>query len=255
MPFVEKCRKTAQWLLYFAHTGLNFILLPGLKRFFFRTPWQELWKNFRAWAKNSDRLFGISIKLLNPEQVSLDRQYILVANHRSWFDQLVLAEALPQPIHFLAKKGYCAMPVFGRALTELVEVIPVENKKNKKLSTSVHRDLMRYLGRGDTVLFYVEGTRGSGKELLPFHPGAFKFAAKTGIPVLPLFLFGSEQVLSKHHSMLSVGGGEVVLRVEPPVFFTKEGFAGEMAAFEQEYRSKHDAWFDQFETAGLAPTQ
>ncbi|HBN07231.1 MAG TPA: hypothetical protein DD435_00820 [Cyanobacteria bacterium UBA8530] len=249
MPWFEKSRKVLQWLLYFGHTGLNFIFIPALRRFFFRTPWQELWKDFRNWAKNSDRLFGISVKLVNPERVSLDRQYILVANHRSWFDQLMLAEALPRPIHFLAKKGYCTMPVFGRALTELVEVIPVENKK---LSTSVHRDLMRYLERGDTVLFYVEGTRGSGKELLPFHPGAFKYAAKTGIPILPLYLFGSEQVLSKHHSMLSVEGGEVVLRVEAPVFFTREGFSKEMAAFEQEYRRKHDAWFDRFEVDGPA---
>lgn len=240
---LRKAKAVLQWGLYFAHTGLNLILVPGLKRLLFRTSWKKLWKHSRGWAMGSNRIFGVSVKFSNPHQVPLDRQYILVANHRSWFDQLVVAEVLPRPIHYLAKKGYCEIPIFGRALTELVGVIPVENQK---LTPSVLRNLKRYFDRGDTVLFYVEGTRGTGKALLPFHPGAFRFAAQTGLPVLPLYLFGTEQILSKHNSMLTVQKGEVLIRVEEPQYFTRENFEEEMKAFEQEYRAKHDAWYDEF---------
>lgn len=244
MKFVN----AARWLLYFIHTGLNCILIPWLKRLIFRSQWDSLWKGFRSWATASNRIFGVDVQFSNPERVFLDQQYILVANHRSWFDQLIVAEVLPRPIHFLAKKGYCDMPFFGPTLTELIEVIPVENRK---LSMHVYGRLKKLLKKGDTALFFVEGTRGTGKTLLPFNSGAFKYAAKMGIPILPLYLFGTEQLLSKHKSLLTVRGCKVAILVGKPLFFSEENLGEELAVFESDYRRKHDEAYERFDSTIL----
>jgi len=250
MTWFEKVRKAALWGRYFALTAWHLILVPYGKRTFFRAPWPELWKHVRAWTVLSHRNFGITIDFRNPQNVPLDRQYILMANHRSWFDQLALGECYPQPFHCLTKKGYCDYPIFGYALTEFAGAIPVENKG---LQADTKDKLLEYLERGDTVLMFVEGTRGSGRTLLPFRAGAFRYAAKTGVPVLPLHIFGTEQILSKQKSLLTVEGGRAILIVDQPRAFTLDNLSEEMEAFERDYREKHEAMYDQYTPRAISP--
>lgn len=247
MTFTDRIKAATLWGRYFALTGWHFLFVAALRRHLWRSPWRTVWKSCRAWAASGTRNFGITIQLRNPEDVPLDRQYILVANHRSWFDQLALAATYPQPFHCLVKKGYCDYPLFGYALTEFAEAIPVEAKS---LNPAIKDKLFSYLERGDTALFFVEGTRGSGKTLLPFRAGAFQYAAKMGIPILPIYIFGTEQILSKHRSLLTVKGGTAILLVDRPRMFSPGGWQEEMEAFEQEYRKKHEAWYEAFTPGG-----
>lgn len=243
MKFVERVRTMALWGRYFAVTGWHFIFVASLRRHLLRSPWPMVWKSVRAWGVHGTRTFGVEIRFRNPENVPLERQYIIVANHRSWFDQLALVAKYPQPFHCLVKKGYCDYPLFGHALTEFAEAVPVESKS---LNPAIKNKLFDYLERGDTALFFVEGTRGSGKTLLPFRAGAFQYAAKMNIPILPIYIFGTEQILSKQKSLLTVKSGTAILIVDQPRRFTLEKLQEEMETFEQEYRQKHEAWYEAF---------
>lgn len=234
---MRKIRNAARWGLYLIHTGLHFVLIPLLRRRLFGTEWGSLWAHLRFWARTTHKIFGIQVELDNPLGVDLTRQYILVANHRSWFDQTALTDLYPRPIHFLAKSGYFDLPIFGYALAEVAQCVAVRDRKIEKDSKD---SMLEYLERGDDVLFFPEGTRGIGRELLPFRSGSFSYSASTGIPVLPIYLLGTGQILSKHEPKLALRPGKITIRIGKPVRFTEAGLHEEMAAFERQYREEHD---------------
>ncbi len=236
-----------RWMAYLAVTAWHFLLVPAALRVLFKAPWAALWRHVRAWSELGSRAFGVEVGFYNPADVPLDRQYIVVANHRSWLDQLVVAQVLSRPLHFLAKRGYFEMPVFGKAIEFVAEAIPVDEQQ---MSPATEQRLASYLEQGDSVVFYVEGTRGSGKTLLPFHSGAFRWAARCGVPILPLYVFGTEQVMSKHRSLLSLRPGRVEVVADHPVEVSADGLAATFENFERSYRERHDLMYDRFEAAG-----
>ncbi len=232
-----------RWTRYCARAVTDLTVVPELRLLLGNPGWQELWrKDIRPFVRYAHKMFGIQVEIFNPERVPLEPQYVLVANHRSWFDQLALIEGFERGIHFLAHQKYFELPVFGHTFRKIIQGIPVENRKLSEENQSVLRE---YLKRGDWVCYYPEGTRGSGRELLPFRSGAFRVSAEHGIPVLPLYIFGAEAVLSKQKSMLTVRGGEIVVRVGVPQTFSPDGLDAQIAAFEAKYRANYQAWYDE----------
>ena len=123
--------------------------------------------------------------------------YILIPNHTSFFDHFVI-DAIFYPfagkkIFFLTKRE-----AFENALTRLwhesVGAIPVNREKP---SRSELRNVEAVLANGFPVCIYPEGTRGPGDALLPFKEGAFYFAAKANVPLIPVSIQGAHRVLPK----------------------------------------------------------
>jgi 1-acyl-sn-glycerol-3-phosphate acyltransferase len=124
-------------------------------------------------------------------------------------------------------------------------VIPVHQKH---LTEQTNIQVKQYLNRGDNLLYFVEGTRGSGRELLPFRMGAFKEAARTGLPILPMYILGSEQRLCKKNTLCSVKSGKIVVILDNPVYFTLNDLEKQVEDFEAMYRSKHEEYYIAYET-------
>ncbi len=123
--------------------------------------------------------------------------YILIPNHTSFFDHFVVdAIFFPlagEKIFFLTKRE-----AFENALTRLwhesVGAIPVNREKPGRAEL---RTVEAILASGSPVCIYPEGTRGPGDTLLPFKEGAFYFAAKAGVPLIPVAIRGAHKVLPK----------------------------------------------------------
>jgi 1-acyl-sn-glycerol-3-phosphate acyltransferase len=80
---------------------------------------------------------------------------------------------------------------------------------------------------GASVLLYAEGTRTMDGRLQPFKRGAFALAVKSGVPVIPLTVNGSYNILRKHS--ISIRPGSVELVLSDPIDVTaKSGKEGEM---------------------------
>lgn len=226
----------AKWLAYFIDNAIFLVFIPSFKRKFLKKSWDEMHNEFKTFGKIGLKIFGIESHFVNPHDVNLDQQYIIAANHRSWFDQVALMALYPKNIHFLAKADYFKVPFFKYCLNNY-ECIAVHKKQLTHKTTS---QLNSYIDRGDDVLFFVEGTRGAGRGLLPFKKGAFKQAANTGLPVLPTYILGSEQCLSKKNTLLTVKQGNIVVIVGNPVYFTSDNLDEQIKEFELTYRRVHD---------------
>ncbi|MFE7075809.1 1-acyl-sn-glycerol-3-phosphate acyltransferase [Streptomyces sp. NPDC057620] len=126
-----------------------------------------------------------------------DQPFVLVANHSSFADHLVLdavLEALRDTrTSYLTKAEAFVHPVRGR-WTHGMGGIPVDrDRPGKELLAAVDGV---FAGSGALVV-YPEGTRGTGWPLLPFKDGAFRFAVRAGVPVIPVAMWGAQHVLPK----------------------------------------------------------
>jgi len=118
---------------------------------------------------------------------------VFVANHASYLDPLLVIAALPRDYAFVVKREAMGWPVLGPIIRRL-EPVPVERLDPKESAASAER-LRQVLERQRSLFFFPEGTFAQTAGLLPFRLGAFKLAAETGRPIVPVALVGTRRWL------------------------------------------------------------
>ena len=118
---------------------------------------------------------------------------VLVSNHASYLDGVILVAALPRPYAFVAKRELRDQFVAGRFLrrlgAEFVERFDV------KRSVEDATRMADAVARGRSLVVFPEGTFVAREGLLPFHLGAFLAAARAGVPVVPIAIRGDREML------------------------------------------------------------
>lgn len=109
---------------------------------------------------------------------------VLVANHISYFDPLIVASYLP--LTAIAKREVASWPIVGEFVKRLGTLF-VE-RDNPASGARVLREAMGLLRRGVSVLVFPEGTTTNGHQVLPFRRGIFGAALRAGVPIVPVAL-------------------------------------------------------------------
>lgn len=108
--------------------------------------------------------------------------FVLVANHVSWLDAIVLGQLVPcMPI---AKGEVAGWPVIGRGADALG--VTFVDRADPRSGARALRRALRALADGVTVLNFPEGTTTDGAQLLPFKRGIFGAARLAGVPIVPV---------------------------------------------------------------------
>ena len=149
----------------------------------------------------------VRLEVSGLDRVPADSPFVLTANHQSYLDALVLIEAVPRPLSFVAKRELAGIPLVGRMLGRL-DALFVE-RFDLRRSAAESRHLAAELERGRTLAFFPEGTFREDAGLLPFRMGAFAAAAQAGIPIIPVALRGTREIL-QGDSRLPAPGKAVV---------------------------------------------
>jgi 1-acyl-sn-glycerol-3-phosphate acyltransferase len=118
---------------------------------------------------------------------------VLACNHASYTDVFVLVALLPRDLLFVAKKEVLGYPVIRTFVRRLG--YPTVDRLDFQQSLADGERVRHALDGGEAVLFFPEGTFVAATGLRPFRLGAFKAAADTGAPVVPLALRGTRQLL------------------------------------------------------------
>jgi 1-acyl-sn-glycerol-3-phosphate acyltransferase len=134
-------------------------------------------------------------------------------NHQSNFDILALQAGLPGQFRWLAKEELFRIPFFGLAIRRIGD-IPIDRSNRKKAFQSIAEASRRIAG-GTSVVVFPEGTRSPDGSLLPFKKGAFVLAIKSQVPVVPVAIRGSREIMPKHNRWIR--GGTIRVNIFPPV--------------------------------------
>jgi 1-acyl-sn-glycerol-3-phosphate acyltransferase len=133
---------------------------------------------------------------------------VLVANHISYWDPVVIICAFKRKVHFMAKSQLFNIPVVRYAL-RISGSFPVRRDISDR---SAIRTAVKLLEEGQVVGIFPEGTRSHSGELLKPNLGAALLAARAGVPMIPVAVIGTKGVF-----------GKVKVRVGIPIDICKPG--------------------------------
>lgn len=119
--------------------------------------------------------------------------FLAVSNHWSAFDPPVLGAALRRKVHFMAKQELFEIPLL-RSWMRCIGTFPVRRGEPDRQAI---RAALQVLQRGGVVGMFPEGTRNPRGYLLPAEPGAAFLALKAQVPILPVGILGTLEVLPK----------------------------------------------------------
>ena len=156
---------------------------------------------------------GVRVRVLHRERLDRDRSFVIVANHESFCDILVLLANLPMQVRFLAKRSVFRVPVLGWSIAA-AGFVPVD-RENRSRGTETVDSALRRLSGGRSVVIFPEETRTRNGELLPFKRGAAHLALRSGLPILPVAFAGTFRVLKR--GSLLITPGPVVMSVGNPI--------------------------------------
>ena len=169
----------------------------------------------RLWAWIIIRGSNIRLTASGLEHFERGRSYVVMANHRSLYDPPVLHYLLARDhdVRFIGKKELVKIPIFGWAFALSRHV--VIDRQNRHRAIAALREAAAKSGEGVSFMIMPEGTRNSGKELLPFKKGGFHLAIDTGLPILPVAMVGSDELMRK--GSWYILPGSIHVTVLPPI--------------------------------------
>jgi 1-acyl-sn-glycerol-3-phosphate acyltransferase len=135
-------------------------------------------------------LFGV--RVIGKENVPADGAYIVAPSHRSLLDIPIAAAITPRRIRFMAKESLFKTK-FGAALFAALGAIRVERGTTDR---GALRASQAALEEGEPLAIFPEGTRREGPKLGELYDGAAYVALKLGVPIVPVGIGGSEQILA-----------------------------------------------------------
>jgi 1-acyl-sn-glycerol-3-phosphate acyltransferase len=195
LPQWRRTWRAALTLLYAAYAWAVFGVLAPLAWSALAVLPRYAWRQavVRVLARLALRLAGIPLVVHGQEHLPQHGPYVLVVNHASYLDALVLLAVLPGRLRYVAKRELgerwlSRMPL-QRLGVEFVErfAAPRGVEDTARVVQTVRQ--------GWPVVFFPEGTFAREPGLRPFHMGAFVVAAQAGVPVVPLALRGTRALL------------------------------------------------------------
>ncbi len=168
----------------------------------------RIWSRILLWAG------GVKVQVEGKENVRPGESYIVVANHQSHMDIPVAVVALPFPVRIVSKKELFKIPVFGWGM-RAAGIIEIDRFNRKQAIETLKRTGEIARRHHLSILVFPEGTRSPDGKIHSFKKGPFVMAINTGIPVLPISISGTRNILPK--KKLRIRSGRVKVKIHSPI--------------------------------------
>jgi 1-acyl-sn-glycerol-3-phosphate acyltransferase len=140
-----------------------------------------------------------------------DGGVVYIANHQSFFDPILVTNALCRPGNYMARDTLFRNPWFRR-LIESVNAFPI---KRNKADTGALKEAMRRLKHGRTVVIFPEGTRTRDGHIGPFLPGVSVLAQRAAKWTVPVLIDGAFEVWPR--TRVLPRPGKIYVEYAPPI--------------------------------------
>lgn len=152
-------------------------------------------------------------KIEGLENIEKDKPYVIVINHQSMVDVMMLY-LVPMIFRWVSKKEVHRIPFIGRFLMMHGD-IAIDRKQGSKSMRKVMEQGKMWLDRGVSVAMFPEGTRSKDGEIHRFKAGAFALAKDAGVAILPVIMDGSSTMIKP--SLMVNWRNEFVIKVLPAI--------------------------------------
>lgn len=167
----------------------------------------------RKWCQMIARTAGVRVRVHGAQHIEAGRSYVFLSTHQSYMDIPAMLGYLPAQLRIAAKKVLFRIPFMGWHLTRAGH-IPIDRSSTQNAVSSMQK-AASYL-KGDICAFvFPEGTRSRDGYLHPFKKGGFKLAMQARVPIIPITIIGSRQVLPPDEIIFRAG--PIDMYVDAPI--------------------------------------
>ena len=172
----------------------------------------------RAWARTLLAVSGVRVCVEGLENIDPNGSYVFVSNHLSYMDTPVALANIPVQFRFLAKRGLFQIPFLGQHLSRAGH-IPVPREDPRAAVKTMQTAAEAIKEKKISLLIFPEGGRSHDGVLQPFKEGGAYIAIRAGVPVVPMAIIGSREVLPYGGGIPQAG--TVTLRILKPMETTE----------------------------------
>lgn len=175
----------------------------------------HLWSKFFCW------LLLLPVKVNGDDLIDHKTSYVFVANHQGSFDIFLIYGYLGRNFKWMMKKSLRKMFLVGKAC-EAAGHIFVDNSSPRKVAETID-NARKTLKNGTSLVVFPEGRRTETGKMGPFKRGAYQLADELQLPVVPMTIDGSWNVLPRTKGFNFVTWHRLVLTIHKPILPTGKG--------------------------------
>lgn len=168
----------------------------------------------RIWARSLLLIAGVRVTAEGLEKIDLTKPFVIATNHASYFDTPVILDKIGLQFRFLAKEGLFKIPLLGTHL-KLAGHVPVPQKDPRAALRTMQTAADNIREKKISMLIFPEGGRTRDGNLQEFKEGVAYIAIKAGVPIIPVGLTGTREIVAMGSAI--VRPGKVTLRVGDPI--------------------------------------
>ncbi len=196
-------------ILFFPLTLITWLMLLPFDRERTATHWLLVWQSVIL----ARALPVWKVEISGLERISRDTTYVFISNHQSMLD-IILLNCIRQRYKWISKVENEKVPFIGWYL-KMARYITV-NRGDDDSKAKMLEESLACLKRGISIIIFPEGTRSRDGEIGFFKRGAFQLAMQAGVPLLPVLIDGTGEILPKHGLVLG-DGYRIRIKVFDPV--------------------------------------
>jgi 1-acyl-sn-glycerol-3-phosphate acyltransferase len=160
------------------------------------------------------RLAGVRVKTEGLDKIDRSKKYIFMSNHTSNLDPPLLLPLIPPRTSVMAKKELFSYPILGETM-KIGQLVPVD-RGNREAGIAAVRAAAEVIRQGVNMTIYVEGKRSFDGKLLPFKKGPFYLAMECAVPVVPVTIIGTHEIMPKARFRITPGPVRVIFHAPIP---------------------------------------
>ena len=185
--------------------GMPWTYLTKDVSFFYRTCMWGAWTGVR--------IAGVRVQTLGLDKIDPARTYIFMSNHISNLDPPIMIPLIPRRTSVMVKKELFKYPILGETM-RIGSLVPVD-RGNRDAGIAAVREALKVIKQGVNMTIYVEGGRSYDGRLLPFKKGPFYLAEECKVPIVPITISGTQEVMPK--KQFAIRPGIVTVRFHDPI--------------------------------------
>jgi 1-acyl-sn-glycerol-3-phosphate acyltransferase len=159
------------------------------------------------------RIVGVRVRTLGLEKIDPARTYIFMSNHISNLDPPVTLPLIPRRTSVMVRNELFRYPILGPVM-RLGSLVPVD-RGNRDAGITAVREAVKVIQGGLNMTIYVEGKRSFDGRMLPFKKGPFWLAEECKVPVVPITISGTQEVMPK--ARFAIQPGTVTVQFHDPI--------------------------------------
>src|SRR5881409_1565432 len=164
------------------------------------------------WSRQLLRAAGTPVRVEGIERIP-DGPVVYASNHSSMFDIWALAATLPGSVRMVAKQELAKIPLLGRAMIAAGHV--TIDRAHPARALEAYHGAAEVIRSGISAVVFPEGTRSRTGQLLPFKNAPFGLAIAAQVPVVPLYVHNTFEILPKGQFRLHPR--PIIIRIGEPI--------------------------------------